>query len=110
MPYLEIFFSPISKGCNNLIRDFAAKLLSDADEILNDFNWYEKLEPNEENKAIEIEDENLKILNLLTREKTLDEIMCKIEIETQDLLGKLMELEIAGFIKSVAGGKYKRIK
>ncbi|MCI5725759.1 DNA-processing protein DprA [Fusobacterium sp.] len=100
-------FSDLSRGCNNLIRDSKAKLLNSVEEILKDYNWIM-------NKNILKEDKNFteiqsKILNCLVYEKTLDRIVQELNMSTSELLYEIMELEIKGHIKSLAGGKYIKI-
>lgn len=100
-------FSDLSRGCNNLIRDSKAKLLNSVEEILKDYNWIM-------NKSILKEDKNFteiqsKILNCLVYEKTLDRIVQELNMSTSELLYEIMELEIKGHIKSLAGGKYIKI-
>lgn len=100
-------FSDLSRGCNNLIRDSKAKLLNSVEEILKDYNWIM-------NKNILKEDKNFteiqsKVLNCLVYEKTLDRIVQELNMSTSELLYEIMELEIKGHIKSLAGGKYIKI-
>lgn len=102
-------FSDNSKGCNNLIRDSKAKLLNSAKEILEDYNWLKTKEifVEENTNFTEIQS---KILNCLVHEKTLDKIVQELNMSTSMLLYEIMELEIQGYIKSLAGGKYIKIK
>ena len=51
-----------------------------------------------------------KILASLLREKSLDELEKELLCSKQELLSQLMELEIEGWIKSISGGKFKKIK
>ena len=99
--------SPCSRGCNQLIRDAQAKLLAKMEEILYDYDWNRK-----EEKEIEVEvsQEAQKILVSLIREKSLDDLEKELFLSKQVLLSQLMQLEIEGWIKSVSGGKFKKIK
>ena len=99
--------SPYSRGCNQLIRDAQAKLLAKMEEILYDYDWNRK-----EEKEIEVEvsQEAQKILVSLIREKSLDDLEKELFLSKQVLLSQLMQLEIEGWIKSVSGGKVKKIK
>ena len=98
-------FSEYSKGCNNLIRDSRAKSLSNINELLEDYSW-EVEEKNENNKYTK---NQLLILNSLSSEKNLDNILIETKIEQTEILAELMALEIMGVIKSIAGGRYKKI-
>ena len=98
-------FSEYSKGCNNLIRDSRAKSLSNINELLEDYSWKIE-EKNENNKYTK---NQLLILNSLSSEKNLDNILIETKIEQTEILAELMTLEIMGVIKSIAGGRYKKI-
>ena len=98
-------FSEYSKGCNNLIRDAKAKSLSNIKELLEDYNWESKEEVNHLNLS-----KNQKlILDSLSSEKNLDRILEETKIEETEILSELITLEIIGLIKSIAGGRYKKI-
>ena len=98
-------FSEYSKGCNNLIRDSKAKSLSNINELLDDYSW--KIE--EKNINNKYTQNQLLILNSLSSEKNLDNILIETKIEQTEILAELMALEIMGAIKSIAGGRYKKI-
>ena len=98
-------FSEYSKGCNNLIRDSKAKSLSNINELLEDYSW--KIE--EKNINNKYTQNQLLILNSLSSEKNLDNILMETKIEQTEILAELMTLEIMGAIKSIAGGRYKKI-
>ena len=98
-------FSEYSKGCNNLIRDARAKSLSNINELLEDYSWNIE-EKNENNKYTK---NQLLILNSLSSEKNLDNILIETKIEQTEILAELITLEIMGVIKSIAGGRYKKI-
>ena len=98
-------FSEYSKGCNNLIRDSRAKSLSNINELLEDYSW-EVEEKNDSNKYTK---NQILILNCLSSEKNLDNILIETKIEQTEILAELMTLEIMGAIKSIAGGRYKKI-
>ena len=98
-------FSEYSKGCNNLIRDSKAKSLSNINELLEDYSWKIE-EKNDNNKYTQ---NQILILNSLSSEKNLDNILIETKIEQTEILAELMTLEIMGVIKSIAGGRYKKI-
>ena len=88
-------FSEYSKGCNNLIRDARAKSLSNINELLEDYSWNIE-EKNENNKYTK---NQLLILNSLSSEKNLDNILIETKIEQTEILAELMALEIVEDIK-----------
>ena len=98
-------FSEYSKGCNNLIRYSKAKSLSNINELLDDYSW--KIE--EKNINNKYTQNQLLILNSLSSEKNLDNILMETKIGQTEILAELMTLEIMGAIKSIAGGRYKKI-
>lgn len=102
-------FSENSEGCNALIRDSKAKLLLSADEILEDYNWEELEKELDNDKYNNLNKNKIKILNSLVREKSLDALINESKIDLQTILSEVVELEIMGLIKSIAGGKYKKI-
>lgn len=99
--------SPCSRGCNQLIRDSQAKLLAKMEEILYDYGWSREIEME---IMPEVSSLSQKILASLLREKSLDELEKELLCSKQKLLSQLMELEIDGWIKSISGGKFKKIK
>lgn len=101
-------FSENSKGCNMLIRDSKAKLLSSAKEIIEDYNWGLE-EFNKENENKDCSEVQKKIINCLTSAKTLDNIVQELNLSTSLLLYEIMNLEIKGIVKSLVGGKYIKI-
>ena len=98
-------FSEYSKGCNNLIRDAKAKSLSNIKELLEDYNWENK----EENKSLKFTKNQDLILNSLSTEKSFDQILEETKIAQTEILSELINLEIMGLIKGIAGGRYKKI-
>lgn len=102
-------FTNNSKGCNNLIRDCGAKLLTNADEILEDYAWLIKENNSFINKNNNLNEIQNKILSSLNTEKTLDNIIKDTKLSLNDILSEIMQLEILGYIKALTGGKYKKI-
>lgn len=99
-------FSFSSEGCNNLIKNSQAKLITSADDIMEDMGWTK--EGNEEKDSLALSDYERKIYNVLTREKSLDEIIMETSLKVGEALAILMELEYKKIIVSIAGGKYRR--
>lgn len=99
-------FSPMSKGCNNLIRDSKAKLILTGEDILLEYGWEQKNRLENE-KKLPLGEKN-KIFNILKTKMNLEEIKSEINLSTGELLSYLMELELEGFIQSLPGGCYIR--
>lgn len=98
--------SPASEGCNNLIKNSSAKLITNVDDILDEFGW-NKIKINSRDK-LNLTDYEKKIYNVLEREKNLDEIIEETSMKAGEILSILMDLEVKKVVVSVAGGKYRR--
>lgn len=98
-------FSPVSEGCNNLIKNSSAKLVTSVEDILVEFGWHIKVK--EKNK-LNLTEYEQKIYNVLEREKSLDEIILETSMKAGEILAILMDLEVKKIVVSVAGGKYRR--
>ncbi len=99
-------FSPVSEGCNNLIKNSSAKLITSVEDILDEFGW-RKIKKEEKNK-LNLTDYEKKIYNILEREKSLDEIIMESSMKAGEILSILMDLEVKKIVVSVSGGKYRR--
>lgn len=99
-------FSPVSEGCNNLIKNSSAKLVTSVEDILDEFNW--KKRASEEKKKLNLTEYEEKIYNVLEREKNLDEIIMATLMKPGEILSILMDLEVKKVVMSVPGGKYRR--
>ncbi len=98
-------FSPVSEGCNNLIKNASAKLVTSVEDILVEFGWSVKREKKSKLNLTEYEE---KIYNILEREKNLDELIIESSMKAGEILSILMDLEIKKVVVSVPGGKYRR--
>lgn len=96
---------PSFEGCNNLIKNSEAKLVSSAEDIMEEYGW--SLENSFQESLNLTSQENI-IYQFLNIEKSLDELIVETKMRAGDLLSHLMNLEIKGIIKSVPGGKYMR--
>lgn len=71
---------------------------------MEDYNW----EIKEEDKLKVSKNQQL-ILDSLSSEKSLDKILEETKIDQTEILSELINLEIMGLIKGIAGGRYKKI-
>ncbi len=101
----EIFKSN-SAGCNDLIRNWEAKPVSEATHILEEYNFCES-KAGFRNEKIEIIFDNIteeKIYNALLLDwLSIDEIAKKLKISISTLAFSLSMLEIKGIIKKTMG-------
>lgn len=93
-----------SKGCNNLIRQQKAHLITSAEELCSLMDW--KLEAKHTQLVIpELSSEETKIFNLLRREQALDLDVLKWKFEGENLALHLLKLELKGVVRCLPGNK-----
>lgn len=102
-------YSPASAGTNELIKKSEAKLITSGKDILDEYGWESGKEKESEPDIVLSEDERV-IYNILTVEKSLDELITESGMRAKNLLALLMEMEINGIVSSISGGKYRRKK
>lgn len=102
-------FSPFSEGCNNLIKNNQAKLVTGISDIFSEYGMKEK--------KIQNDDVDLKLTGLeklvydkLIGAKNLDELIMDTRLKSTEVLTLLVELEIKQLVTSVPGGAYRRKK
>lgn len=111
--------APYSEGCNNLIRDNGASLITSAQDLVNAMGWQNaselmqaKSEGIERNCFPDLSQEELAVV------KTLDEMgdlqLNIIAVQTNIPIGRLtallFQLEMKGVVQSLAGGTYHLLK
>lgn len=101
-----------SKGCNDLIKDNKAHLISSANDILKIMNW--DLDANVhsiKNKVltIDFDEHEARIVNLLQQEQeqTIDEIAWKLQLSPNALASTLLNLEFGGVLAVLPGKKFR---
>ena len=103
-----------SKGCNNLIRENKAGLITSAEDLLAALCWDTSTKPIQtELSFTEQEDRNEQnpVLQLLQKRETMhiNQLALNLNISIQQLSALLFELEMEGKIKSMPGNMYKRL-
>jgi len=95
---------PYSRGCNNLIRQQKAHLITSAEELCLLMDW--KLEAKNMQLVIpELSAEETKIFNLLRREHALDLDVLKWKFEGENLPLHLLKMELKGVVRCLPGNK-----
>jgi len=106
---------PFSEGCNNLIRDNGAGLISSAEDFVKAMGWqYDAVRRQaiadgiERQLFPELSPEEQKIVSLLqqTNDLQLNIISVKTGIAISQITALLFQLEMKGVIKPLAGGMY----
>ena len=100
-----------SSGCNWLIKTNRAALIENATDIENLMGWKEEKEENQPNQTISyhgLSNEEKYIMDLLNDGKTnLDELCLQSKLPSSQISATLLNLEFAGFIKSLPGKVYQ---
>lgn len=106
---------PFSEGCNNLIRDNGAGLISSAEDFVKAMGWeYDAVRRQaladgiERQLFPELSPEEQKIVSLLqqTNDLQLNIISVKTGIAIHQITAMLFQLEMKGVVKPLAGGMY----
>jgi DNA processing protein len=93
-----------SRGCNNLIRQQKAHLVTSAEELCSLMDW--KIESKVTQLVMpELNAEETKVFNLLRREHSLDLDVLKWKFEGENLALHLLKLELKGVIRCLPGNK-----
>ena len=104
-----------SEGCNNLIRDNVAALISNADDFVRAMGWQDETKRKEalsdgieRNLFPDLSPEESSIVKQLqqTNDLQLNILSVKTGIPIGHLTALLFQLEMKGVIKSLAGGMY----
>jgi DNA processing protein len=104
-----------SKGCNNLIRDNGAGLISDAEDFIQAMGWQDEAQRQraladgiERSLFPELSAQEQQIVSLLqeTNDVQLNILSVKTSIPIGQLTALLFQLEMKGVVKPLAGGMY----
>ena len=100
-----------SRGCNNLIRDNKAQLITSAKDLANAMGWEALLTSKRVQNTLfpDFDDTEQQIIDIITEQKEIDinSLSEALGIATSKLLSSLMGVEFKGIIKSYPGNRYK---
>lgn len=108
-----------SEGCNNLIRNNGATLITRAADFVKDMGWQDdatlmkaKQQGIERSLFPDLSSEEQAIVNVLTKNNDLQINMISVQagIEIGKLTALLFTLEMKGVIRTLAGGMYHLLK
>lgn len=100
-----------SRGCNRLIQEAKAHLITSSRDFFRIMNWEEKPKPPVQQKLFEQEltDEQSELVRLLGEKESssIDYLTVKSGFTPGIISTALLELELSGIIKSMPGKRYK---
>ena len=111
--------APYSEGCNNLIRDNGASLITCADDFVKAMGWQTdarlqqaKAEGIERNLFPNLSPEEQKVVDVLDRmgDFQLNQLSVRTNIPIGQLTALLFQLEMKGVERPMAGGSYHLLK
>lgn len=107
--------APYSEGCNNLIRDCGAGLITSAEDLVNALGWQDELlleKARQEGIARDLfpnlSADEQRIVNLLRQNNDLqqDIIATRTGLPMGNVIALLFQLEMKGMVKPYAGGTF----
>lgn len=107
--------APYSEGCNNLIRDNGAALITSADDFVESMGWQtteERPEAIERQLFPDLTPEEQSIVDVLqkTNDLQLNIISVQTNLPIHQVTAQLFSLEMKGVVRPLAGGMYHLLK
>ena len=104
-------FSPNSRGVNRLIRDSAAKLIVDYNDILEELNLSSVGRQIEMTAMFPESDSEAEVLRYVTYDPVhIDEIIRSLALDIPTVSGVLAMMELKGIVRQVGNMNYIRLK
>ena len=100
-----------SRGCNNLIRDNKASLITNTEDFVNAMGWQTtsaKPEAIQRNLFVDLTDDETMVVNLLQQRGDLhvNTLTVEANMPIHQLTSMLFGLEMKGVVKALVGGVY----
>ncbi len=108
-----------SKGCNNLIRDNNAALISNAEDFVNAMCWADDMQLAQQRLAgierslfPELSPDEQIIVDCLKKinDKQINQLVAETDFAISKITALMFELEMKGVVKLLAGGMYHLLK
>jgi len=104
-------FDHKSEGCNQLIKQNKAILLTDADQLMDAMGWIQKsIKPKHQRELfIQLSDEEKVLVDILKQKDAthIDEIYLKSGLNSSIVAGAMLNLELQQVVMSLPGKLYK---
>ena len=104
-----------SRGCNKLIQQNKAALVTSAEDLILAMRWDVQEKPTQLPKQTQLlfpeQEEKQQILDLLAvrKEAHINELALALALPVQQLNAILFEMELDGILKSMPGNRYKPV-
>jgi DNA processing protein len=111
--------APYSEGCNNLIRDNGASLITSAEDFVTAMGWttdaqlrQAKSAGIERNLFPNLSDEEQTVVSVLSEvgDLQLNQLSVKSNLPIGQLTALLFQLEMKGVVRPLAGGTYHLLR
>ena len=87
-----------------------AKLVQSAEDVLEELRWHSSLPASKNEAPLPFSTSEAPLLAHLTADPcTLDELAARSGLGAAELLPRLLELELAGSIAALPGGRYQKL-
>lgn len=102
-----------SQGCNNLIRDNVAGLITSAEDFVNMVGWQRREKRNVQRELFtELTEQESLVCQLIAQDerKQLNQLVVESGISVASLTSILFDLEMKGVLRPLPGGRYKLLQ
>lgn len=103
-----------SKGCNALIRQNKAGLITGADDLITALGWNLSTyrQPKQTELCFDLTEDETRIVDCLRKEKEqqINELALRLSLPVHQLSPVLFELEMKGVVKNLPGGRYRLVE
>ena len=97
-----------SEGCNNLIKNHQAQMITSADDIFKIMGWVQNHKKPQAELFVELTEEEQKVVSILRRNAiSANELSREAGIPIQKLISILILLEFKGVVTALPGNIYK---
>lgn len=99
-----------SEGCNRLIYNHSARLVTSASDIISTMRWAERPEEGAQGSLFEeLTVEESAVMDTIREqgEASFGDLLQKLHISTARMTGLLVDMEFKGYIRALPGGKYR---